>query len=403
VRILAVQETDWIDRNPVLHHRMLEDLSRSGHEVTVVDFDILWHKKSRRPLIYRRQRITNCHKHFDDSTVAILRPTMLRLPGLSRPTWLADNWLILREQLRSYRPDVVVGYSISNSYLAMRLAAALNVPFVYHVLDALHTLGEPPFLRHFARPVEKRIMRSADEVIVVNSGLRDYAVTMGANPRRLHVIPMGVDQGDLSVGQDIRPSLGLKSDDIVMMFMGWLYRFSGLLEVTTQLARRSDLPHLKLLVVGDGDLLPVLGELRYELGLGDRLILTGRRPAREMPDYLASADICLLPAQRNATMEHIVPAKVIEYMQAGKAIVATSLPGLRKEFGDLPGITYVSHPDETVDRVIDILGPPSPRDTARLLGDSCRQFIAGRPTWQEVTRDFEDVLLKARSANAPCS
>jgi glycosyltransferase involved in cell wall biosynthesis len=393
MRILVVQESDWIDRNPVLHHRMLEDLSRQGHDVTVIDCEILWHQKGRRPLIARRREVRDCRKFFQDSAVTVVRPSMVRLPVLSRPTWLAANFRELRHQIRDHRPDVVVGYSISNSYFAVRLAHAAGIPFVYHVMDALHTLGEPAFLRSVAKPVERAIMRRADQVIVVNNGLRDYVVAMGAPAARIHVIPMGVDRVRSADVPDMRPSLGLGPDDVVLMFMGWLYRFSGLMEVTERLARRTDLPHYKLLVVGNGDLLEVLSRRRDELGLGERLILTGRRPASEMPAYLAAADVCLLPAQRNATMEHIVPAKVIEYMQAGKPVAATSLPGIQKEFGELPGIIYLEEGGEAIDRIAGVLGADDPRAEARRLGVTCRSFTEARPSWEHVTNQFVDVLF----------
>ncbi len=40
---LVIQESDWVERNPIMHHRMLEALSRSGDEVRVIDFEIDWH------------------------------------------------------------------------------------------------------------------------------------------------------------------------------------------------------------------------------------------------------------------------------------------------------------------------------------------------------------------------
>ncbi|TMC78201.1 MAG: glycosyl transferase GT4 family protein, partial [Chloroflexi bacterium] len=45
MRILATQETDWITRNPIIHHRLLEWLSTHGSDVRVIDYDIDWAKK----------------------------------------------------------------------------------------------------------------------------------------------------------------------------------------------------------------------------------------------------------------------------------------------------------------------------------------------------------------------
>jgi len=399
MRILAVQETDWIDRNPILHHRMLEALSRNGHEVKVVDFEISWRQRGWRPLWQRRREMLHAQRFFDDATVTVVRPAMLRIPGLGRPSWLVANWAELARQFETFRPDVVVAYSISNAYLALHLARRYGVPFVYHLLDALHTLVEPPLLRPIAREVEQRVLRSADRIIVVNTHLKSYAVELGADASRLNVIPMGVTIGrDPDVdGEAIRAALDLSESDFVLLFVGWLYTFSGLRELVIDLDRQRDrLPNVKLLVVGDGDLLPELRRLRGELGLEERLILTGRRPRDEMAGYIAAADICLLPAHRNVTMEHIVPAKIIEYMEQGKPVIATRLPGLEAEFGTLPGMLYVDTPGEVLDRVRALLsGSVSARLMAARLGESCFQFMQRREDWDTVTARFETVLRDA--------
>jgi glycosyltransferase involved in cell wall biosynthesis len=305
----------------------------------------------------------------------------------------------LVRQFRDWRPDVVVAYSISNAYLAMKLARMNQVPYVYHLMDALHTLVEPPQLRPLARAVERLVLKSADRVIVVNTQLKTYAMQMGADPSRIEVIPMGVTVRDAANadGWEARVKHGISETDFVLLFLGWLYKFSGLREVVLALAtHRRTVPNVKLFVVGDGDLFPELHRLRHELKLEDQLILMGRRSVREVPAYIAAADMCLLPAHRNVTMEHIVPAKVIEYMEHGKPVIATRLAGLEAEFGPLPGILYVDQPEQVIDQVRVLLSSPeNARQLAAQLGKSCLQFIQDRESWDEVTTRFEALLSGA--------
>jgi glycosyltransferase involved in cell wall biosynthesis len=321
---------------------------------------------------------------------------MVRLPGLSRLTWLAGNWRALQDYFAEGRPDVIVAYGISNAYLAQQFAQQQRVPFVYHVLDALHTLAESRLQRPIARVVEQAVLRRADHVITINNRLGEYAVQMGAAAERVTVIPMGVNVTPELPEHDVeavRAGLQLAAQDFVLLFMGWLYNFSGLRELTLELAARKDeWPQLKLLVVGDGDLLPELQRMRQAHGLGHRLILTGRRPMHEMRGYIAASDVCLLPAHRNETMEHIVPAKVIEYMEMGRPVLATRLPGLEAEFGKLPGILYIEQPTQAVSRLEELLQQASPRQAARRLGATCRELMQQRDDWEGVTKRFEHVL-----------
>lgn len=402
MRILALQETDWIDRNPILHHRMLEALSLAGADVTVIDFDILWAQKGTLPFWQGRREVRDCHKFFADAAVTIRRPGMLRLPGVSRLSWLIGNWRELQNYFAAGRPDVIVAYGILNAYLALQFARHYNVPFVYHLLDALHTLAESRLQRPFARIVERAVMRRADHVIVVNNRLGDYAVQMGADPARVEVIPMGANvttQVTAHETEEARTALGIKASDFVMLFMGWLYSFSGLRELTLEMARRKqELPNLKLLVVGDGDLLAELQRLREKYNLEQQLILTGRQPMSEMRRYITAADACLLPAHKNETMEHIVPAKVIEYMEMGKLVISTRLPGIEAEFGALPGVLYIDRPEEVISRIEELAQTAeAPRQAARRLGTTCLEFMRGREDWEGVTTRFERVLRTAIS------
>ena len=41
MRILVVQESDWIVMGPHQSHHLMERLSERGHEVRVIDYEIL--------------------------------------------------------------------------------------------------------------------------------------------------------------------------------------------------------------------------------------------------------------------------------------------------------------------------------------------------------------------------
>ena len=46
MKILLVQESDWLKRNPHQQHHLMERLSLRGHEITVIDYNIDWKKES---------------------------------------------------------------------------------------------------------------------------------------------------------------------------------------------------------------------------------------------------------------------------------------------------------------------------------------------------------------------
>jgi len=241
-----------------------------------------------------------------------------------------------------------------------------------------------------ARVVESRNMEAADMVISINEGLREYTIQMGADPDRTEVIRAGVDL-DIFNPDDreaIRAKYGIQDDETVLFFMGWLYEFSGLKEVALALAKNRD-SKIKLLILGKGDLWDTLQEIRHEHRLEDQIIMESWVPYPEVPKYIMAADICILPAYKNEIMMNIVPIKMYEYMAAGKPVLATSLPGLIKEFGETNGVLYAESSSVVLDRAMELIegGGIGPE------GERARNFVRSL-SWDELTDVFQQTLSR---------
>jgi glycosyltransferase involved in cell wall biosynthesis len=185
----------------------------------------------------------------------------------------------------------------------------------------------------------------------------------------------------------MRISLGANDEDILMLFMGWLYAFSGVKEVADELNSSNQFPNIKLLVLGKGDLWGYLESVANEHAGKKRIILVRWKSFKEVPKYILASDVCLLPALPVDIMMNIVPIKMYEYMAAGKPVIATRLPGLLKEFGQDNGVVYVNGPRDVLEAVSKLTREGSVRD----LGAKARKFVEGND-WQKVVRDFEDCL-----------
>ena len=241
--------------------------------------------------------------------------------------------------------------------------------------------------------VESRNMEAADMVLSINEGLREYTIQMGADPDKTEVIRAGVDLEAFNPDdrKTIRAKYGIKDDETVLFFMGWLYDFSGLKEVALDLAKNRD-SKIKLLILGKGDLWDTLQEIRRDYGLEDRIIMEPWVPFPEVPKYIMAADICILPAYKNEIMMNIVPIKMYEYMAAGKPVLATSLPGLMKEFGETNGVLYAESSDAVLDKALKLIetGDIGPE------GKKARDFVKSL-NWDELTDIFQQTLSRGMS------
>jgi len=95
----------------------------------------------------------------------------------------------------------------------------------------------------------------------------------------------------------------------------------------------------------------------------------GEVPYRELPQYLHSFDVCLLPFKVGPLTLATNPVKVYEYLSAGKPVVATDLP----EMANFDGLVHVAAKQrEFVEKVSSILAAPESRDLIQRRKDFAR-------------------------------
>jgi glycosyltransferase involved in cell wall biosynthesis len=390
MRILVVQESDWLSRGPHQQHHLMEKLALRGHEVRVIDYEITWRTQPKGGSYSRRKVFGKVSKIYRGASVTVIRPAILKIPHLDFLSIVLSHTKEIARQMREFKPDIVVGFGILNTYVAMRLARRRGIPFVYYLIDALHTLVPFGPYQPIARAFERMTLRGAEKILTINEELQRYAIEMGADSGKTAVLRAGIDLKRFNPKKrgEIRRLFGIQRHDIVLLFMGWLYTFSGLREVTLELVEaKNKYPNLKLLVVGDGDLLPDLKSIKSECGL-EQLILAGRQPYDRIPDFISASDICLLPSHDNAIMQNIVPIKMYEYMACAKPVISTYLKGIVKEFGHNNGVFYVKEPQEVLKKALELSSDP------QLLNSSKRKArsFAERFDWDLVTGDFEKAL-----------
>jgi glycosyltransferase involved in cell wall biosynthesis len=390
MNILVLQDTDWIKRGPHQQHHLMDRMALKGHQIRVIDYEYLWKEDKNRKVLAGRKEIKDAYKIFKEANITLIRPGMIKLPFFDMASVFYFHEKEIKRQIREFKPDVIIAISILTAYLGMQQAKKHHIPFVHYCIDHSHELIPNKLIRKVAEQFEKQTIKGADKIFVINKGLKEYIVEMGGNINKIYVIPAGVDLekfNPLVDGSSIREKYGIKKDDILLFFMGWIYDFSGMKEVAESLSL-TDYKNIKLMVVGEGDLYKPLLKMKSEKNLDDKLILTGKIPFEEIPKYISAADICLLPAYKNEIMMNIVPIKIYEYMAMGKPVISTDLPGILKEFGKENGVIYVDKSEDTLCKVTDLLDDP---ESITKQGLKSLEFVT-KYTWDSVINLFEQSL-----------
>lgn len=389
MKILIVQNTDWLKRNPAQQHHLAEMLSLRGHTIRVIDFEITWRTQKRTRICSKRQILRNVSKIHEDAKITVIRPAIIKIPGLDYASMMLSHWKEIRQQTSQFNPDVILSFGVV-AYLAGRIAKKHRIPFVYYWIDVSHRLIPFRFLRPVGWVIERRALKLASQVLAINDKLREYVVKIGAPPERSRVLTAGIDfdRFDLDTsGDQIARKYGLTKKDVVLFFMGWLYQFAGLKEVAAELSKLQN-KRVKLLIVGEGDAYSELQEMRERLNMQDQLILAGRRPYSEIPAFIVACDICLLPAYaEESVMQDIVPIKMYEYMAMKKPVIASRLPGVMKEFGEGNGVVYIDKPEDAIRKALELVE----KGVVQELGIKARKF-AERYDWENIADEFEKIL-----------
>jgi glycosyltransferase involved in cell wall biosynthesis len=171
---------------------------------------------------------------------------------------------------------------------------------------------------------EKKQVLGAHKVIVVSTAMKNYLISKtGVDASQVVVIPNAVNPEDTHVPPErvnaLRGKLRLEATDTVIGFVGSIFPYHGvdrMIDAFSSVAH--DFTALRMLIVGDGEVLPLLRKQASEMGLSDRIHFTGNVPHSEIYSYISLMDITVM-ARSNW---YGSPVKIFEYGAMNKVIIA---------------------------------------------------------------------------------
>ena len=305
----------------------------------------------------------------------IHRLKTVRVPVLGSVLYL----IRLIPLVKRCHPDIVHAQAISPSGLfALALKKLLGMPYV------VWCQGSEVYLPHrLSRGILRLVLSNADAVITLTADMRE--VVQRLYKREIVTIPNGVEleryQG--LPGEKIRQKIGLGVEEKVALFVGTLRPVKGvryLIEAMDIVVRENRLA--RLLVVGDGEERGELENLAKRLGVAARISFIGRKPHRDIPDYMAAADVFVLPS-----LSEGFPLTILEAMAAGLPIVTTRVRGL-PEIIEEGGNGFLVEPrnhQQIAERLLSLF---SNDKLAEAMGQSNRDKARGY-SWQSIVERLE--------------
>jgi L-malate glycosyltransferase len=225
--------------------------------------------------------------------------------------------------LRSLGIDILHTHDFYTNIFGMAGAALARVPV------RVASRRESAMRSAARRFLERGAFRLADSVVANCEEVRRQLVAEGVKPAKLATIHNGLDVAKFHLASPEPRSarlsrLGLPDSPLVTIVANMRLRVKD--HPTFLRAARlvhEAVPEAAFVLAGEGELEGPLRRLAEELGLAACTYFTGRSP--DVPSLLAVSDVCVLSSTHEGFSNSIV-----EYMAAGRPVVATEVGGARE-------------------------------------------------------------------------
>jgi glycosyltransferase involved in cell wall biosynthesis len=375
MRILLVSTQDYIHHPiPSRHHYIFEELAKR-HEVHVPHFHVSRGKARETRLIVH------------EATMFPVREPILHYT-LNAPFQYAVFKKIIKEE----GIDVIVAAHIFAGAAVIKAAKKYNIPVVFDLKDWFPDSAAAYYenkvmkwiLREGVWRITKHNLDRSDRITTVSPSLVEKLRKYGYEAK---LITNGVDT-DIFKAMDSRAGkrmLGLDEDCFVIGYVGSIEKWYALDEVIktfSEIVNGKYRQNARLLIVGGSlftDYEEQLKRLASEVGIEDKVIFTGSVEYKNLPEYIAAMDVCLIPLSPPAWVNIAMPNKFFEYSACGKPILSTPIPGIIKIGGE--NLFIYRSKDEFVEEIKKIM------DNPRTYRIEMEEY-----SWKSKAREFEDLL-----------
>jgi phosphatidyl-myo-inositol alpha-mannosyltransferase len=283
----------------------------------------------------------------------------------------------VREELRSFRPDVVHAHEPLTPSTGMWATLVARVP----VVGTFHSGLDRSLLYDLAAPALRRVARRLTIRLAVSRRAEEVARSRIGGT--FEVVPNGLRTAPFSTATPADLGPGRK-----LLFVGRLHPRKGFLTAVAafDLVAREH-PDVRLIVAGDGEQRDAVSMLRPEYR--NRVTMLGSVPHEDLPPIHAACDLYLGPSAGGESFGIVL----VEAMAAGLPVVASDIPGYREVVDDdVQGLLVPpGDPAGLAEAALRVLDDPV---LATRLGRAGRAR-AERYDWEVVAAHLESIYARA--------
>ena len=250
--------------------------------------------------------------------------------------------------------------------------------------------------------IEKISARMANAVICTGPGLVDQVNAMKTATRAFNIadIPSSLMEPSPVDIQATRGKLLQNDDDVLITFVGSFAIYQGvdlMFAAIPKVVKNNERARF-VIIGGNPEEIAKNRNVLIEQGVAAHVTFLGKIAPDILPDYLAASDILLSPRVSGIN----TPLKILDYMKAGRSIVATDVVSHRLLLDEETAVFAPPEPESLARSIILLVNDEKMREQ---LGDACRKRYETTFTFDHLcarlARCYEYVLSSSNLGVVP--
>lgn len=298
--------------------------------------------------------------------------------------------------LRESHIDLIQSHDFYTNIFGMSAGFLAGVPV------RIASLRETNGMRNRAQLIFQRMAYGVAHQVIANSeAVRLKLIAGGVNEKRISVIYNGIDTSRLEVRATSRDeslkhlglpaACGFRSLITIVANMRHEVKDYPMFLRAAQLVKHA-VPGAAFLLAGEGHLRPSIESFTEELGLRESVFFLGR--CEDVSHLLNASDVCVLSSRAEGFSNSI-----LEYMAAGRAVVATNVGGAAEAIieGETGYLVDSGDYIAMAKRLVSLIQNP---EKARAMGEKGRQRVHEKFSSSALLYNTEQLYQQLLSTSA---
>jgi glycosyltransferase involved in cell wall biosynthesis len=299
--------------------------------------------------------------------------------------FLSGVMALLASRLSRTRFIYWLSYPFPEHYLLRAADGTARYPLLYKLRGAA-----------FKWLLYRWLLPKADHVFVQSEQMRLDVAAQGIRLDKMTAVPMGV-RIELCAAPDLSQRRRLLPSAVpCVLYLGTLNRVRRLDFLIRAFARVVAVkPQALLYIVGQGDHPEDRTFLENEAArwsIGSSVVFVGQLPQPEALVYVQESDVCTSPFYPTPILQSASPTKLVEYLAAGKPVVANDHPEQRRVIEDSgAGICTPYDEGAFAAAILSLLEDPA---RCRAMGERGRRYVIEHRSYGAIADLVERRLLE---------